>query len=211
MIELVFVVVILGILAAIALPRFTSVQDDAQIAVEKSGIGSVRSFIAAFRGKAIARSGREFNITIVDKTGLFYSVVYQANTNLAINQEGEENLSVTNYPNALSVRAWSSGGARQDLATKVFASFNDRQDGDKGSTALAIALDPEGREDFSTFAAPPYFGYTPPVVSGGSISYITGRATKGVTDPNADPCLGKFWVYNSLVGAITVAGSCLTN
>jgi MSHA pilin protein MshA len=111
--------VILGVLAAIALPRFTSVQDDAQIAVEKSGIGSVRSSIAAFRGKAIARSGREFNITIINKTGLFYSVVYQPNTNLATDQEGEENLSVNNYPNALSVSAWSAGGERQNLATKV--------------------------------------------------------------------------------------------
>ncbi|MDR1911959.1 MAG: type II secretion system protein [Helicobacteraceae bacterium] len=208
-IELIFVIVILGVLAAIALPRFAVIQDDAQISVEKSGIGSVRSSIMAFRGKAIARSGRELNITIFDNKSLVYKVVYPANTKVAANQEGEENLSVANYPNALSVGAWSEGGANENSATLVAPRFVNREDAEKGSTALAIALEPGGRGDFSTFSAPPHSGYTPPIISGGSISYITGRAAKNVADPSADPCFGKFWVYNSASGTIAIAGKCV--
>jgi prepilin-type N-terminal cleavage/methylation domain-containing protein len=210
MIELVFVIVILGVLAVVALPRFIGVQDDAQIAVEKSGIGAVRSALQAVRAKAIAKARRDFNISVIDKNGLFYSVNYPANTLVAANQESEGDFSVSNYPNALSVGAWSVGGASVDSATPVTAQFAS-YDGDekKGSTALAIALEPNGRDDFSTFGTPPHSGYTPSAVSGGTISYITGRATKLVIDPNADPCFGKFWVYNSVSGSIFIAGACV--
>ena len=207
---MIFVIVILGILAIVALPRLTGIQDDAQIAVEKSAIGSVRSALQTVRAKAIAKAGREFNISVIDKGGLFYSVAYPANTLIAADQEDETDVSVTNYPNALSLSAWSGGGGSQDGATEVTPKFESYEDDDKGSTALAIALEPNGREDFSTFSAPPHPGYTPAAVSGGTISYITGRASKYVADQNADPCVGKFWVYNSVSGHILIAGKCLS-
>lgn len=43
LIELVVVIVILGILAAIAVPQFTNIAEDARIAVAQSACGSVQS------------------------------------------------------------------------------------------------------------------------------------------------------------------------
>lgn len=45
MIELVFVIVILGILAAIAIPRFAATRDDAQIAKGRSDVSAIRAAI----------------------------------------------------------------------------------------------------------------------------------------------------------------------
>ena len=49
MIELVFVIVILGILAAVAIPRFAATRVDAQIAKARSDIASIRSAIVSER------------------------------------------------------------------------------------------------------------------------------------------------------------------
>lgn len=68
LIELIFVIVIIGILAAVALPRLASVQDDALVATEKSAIGAARSAVVSIRGKALTR-GTDFNISVVDKNG----------------------------------------------------------------------------------------------------------------------------------------------
>ena len=48
LIELVLVIVILGVLAAIALPRFVALQDDARIAAGKSEIGALRAAAAMY-------------------------------------------------------------------------------------------------------------------------------------------------------------------
>ena len=49
MIELVFVIVILGILASIAVPKFAATRTDAQIAKGRSDIASIRSAIVSER------------------------------------------------------------------------------------------------------------------------------------------------------------------
>ncbi|MDP3300741.1 MAG: type II secretion system protein [Sulfuricurvum sp.] len=49
MIELVFVIVILGILAAVAIPRFAATRDDAQIAKGRSDVAAIRSAIVSER------------------------------------------------------------------------------------------------------------------------------------------------------------------
>lgn len=51
MIELIFVIVILGILAAVAIPRMVGVQDDARVAAEQGTVGAVRSGIQIARSK----------------------------------------------------------------------------------------------------------------------------------------------------------------
>ncbi|MEA2029347.1 MAG: type II secretion system protein [Campylobacterota bacterium] len=53
MIELIFVIVIIGILAAVALPRLAMNRDDAQIAKAKTTLASVRSAISAEKQKRI--------------------------------------------------------------------------------------------------------------------------------------------------------------
>ncbi|AAZ96707.1 type II secretory pathway, pseudopilin PulG [Thiobacillus denitrificans ATCC 25259] len=57
MIELIVVIVILGILAAVALPRFTNVQRDARIAKLNAARGAVQAAAAMVHGAALARAG----------------------------------------------------------------------------------------------------------------------------------------------------------
>ncbi len=65
MIELVFVIVVIGILSAIAVPKFAATRDDAIITKARATVASVRSAIATERQKRILRG--DFNpITSVD-------------------------------------------------------------------------------------------------------------------------------------------------
>ena len=51
MIELIFVIVVLGILAAVAMPKFVSIDNDALVSSEKANIGVLRSGLAMLHGK----------------------------------------------------------------------------------------------------------------------------------------------------------------
>lgn len=53
MIELVFVIVVLGILAAVAIPKLAATRDDAILVKGKSQIGAIRSGIAMQKAKAL--------------------------------------------------------------------------------------------------------------------------------------------------------------
>jgi len=55
MIELVFVIVIIGILSAIAIPKFAATRDDAIITKARATVGALRSAIATERQKRILR------------------------------------------------------------------------------------------------------------------------------------------------------------
>ncbi len=57
MIELIVVIVILGILAAVALPRFTNIQRDARIAKLNAARGAVQAASAMIFGTSLARGG----------------------------------------------------------------------------------------------------------------------------------------------------------
>jgi len=65
MIELVFVIVVIGILSAIAVPKFAATRDDATITKARATVASVRSAIATERQKRILR-GDFTPITSVD-------------------------------------------------------------------------------------------------------------------------------------------------
>jgi len=55
MIELVFVIVVIGILSAVAIPKFAVTRDDAVIARGKNVVASLRSSLATLRQKNILK------------------------------------------------------------------------------------------------------------------------------------------------------------
>jgi len=57
MIELIVVIVILGILAAVALPRFTNIQADARVAKLNAARGAVLAASSMIHGTVLVRSG----------------------------------------------------------------------------------------------------------------------------------------------------------
>ena len=55
MVELVFVIVVIGILSAIAIPKFAATRDDAEVSKGRAEVAALRSAIATKRQKEILR------------------------------------------------------------------------------------------------------------------------------------------------------------
>jgi general secretion pathway protein G len=70
MVELVFVIVVLGILAAIAIPKFAATRTDAQISSARATIAAVRSGIVSARQQVLLRGKSEY-INKISDTDLF--------------------------------------------------------------------------------------------------------------------------------------------
>ena len=66
LIELVIVIVILGILAAIALPKFLDIVGDAKQSATKAGLGAIRAVVALKYSKTLATGGTGMPSTIAD-------------------------------------------------------------------------------------------------------------------------------------------------
>ena len=62
MIELVFVIVILGILSAIAIPKFAATRTDAEISKGRADVASIRSAIMTERQSRLIKGEHEFLI-----------------------------------------------------------------------------------------------------------------------------------------------------
>ncbi|WP_187647284.1 type II secretion system protein [Nitrosophilus labii] len=72
-IELIFAIVIIGVLTTIAISRFESIEDDALSAVEKSTIGEARQSILSFYGWALLHPSEENKtVSIIGKDGNRY-------------------------------------------------------------------------------------------------------------------------------------------
>jgi type II secretory pathway pseudopilin PulG len=219
MIELIFVIVILGILAAVALPRFATIQDDANIAAENSAIGSVRSGLQAIRGRVLANASREHNVTFLDKSGLYHQVGFGLSGKPASQHSYETNVSINGYPNSLSVDTWGTGGEKQtEAAVRTPARKSGAETPVQGPAALAIVIEPDGRENYATYASQDDASVNTPrqitdidtgANRGGLTSVIIGPATRGVIDPTSTVCVGKGWVYNSISGNIALSGTCV--
>jgi len=64
MIELVFVIVVLGILAAIAIPRLAATRDDAEIAKGRSDVSAIRAAIVSERQGRLLQGSSAFIATL---------------------------------------------------------------------------------------------------------------------------------------------------
>jgi len=175
MIELIFVIVIIGILAAVALPRLAGVQDDALVASEKSGIGAARSAVIALRGKALAR-GSDFKINVLDKNNAQVPLDVNYTATTISNNDTTIELSSTKYPFQLSLN--SSGNVDQK---------NENLDGN----AMAIVLEPDGRDRYKTKAD-------------NNNTKIVGPATYTVEDTNAELHTGQYWSYDPSTGIFKI-------
>lgn len=76
LIELVVVIVILGILAATAAPKFIDLTGDAKSSVMKGVQGSIESAVSMLHAKAIVEGKTANASTTVDVNGVFYRVRY---------------------------------------------------------------------------------------------------------------------------------------
>ena len=66
LVELIVVIVILGILAATALPRFINVQNDARVAAVQGIAGGLRGAVAAVQAKYYAAGGTGTSVQMAD-------------------------------------------------------------------------------------------------------------------------------------------------
>ena len=71
MIELVFVIVVIGILASVAIPRLSATRDDAEITKARVLIASVRNALAMERQKRILRGHFNAITAVGDSTNVF--------------------------------------------------------------------------------------------------------------------------------------------
>ncbi len=75
MIELVFVIVILGILAGVAIPRLTATRDDATITKARTDISAIRSSIKTVRAQRVLEGNTSYPPTLDRGAGLFGAVL----------------------------------------------------------------------------------------------------------------------------------------
>ena len=73
MLELVFVIVIIGILSAIAIPKFSATANLAQMSKGKSTLATVRSALATERQKNILRGTGSTAISIYNASGRIFT------------------------------------------------------------------------------------------------------------------------------------------
>jgi general secretion pathway protein G len=76
MVELVFVIVILGILSAVAIPRLAASRDDAIMVKGKADISAIRSSIKTTRSQNLLQGNASYpDLTTAGGTGLFDGVL----------------------------------------------------------------------------------------------------------------------------------------
>ena len=112
MIELIFVIVILGILASVALPKLAGVQDDALEASERAGIASARTGVQAIHGKRIIRGEAAVNVTVADNLGVVHNVAFVPASSIPV---ATSSFSPQGYPWGLSIAAAPGNAANVDV------------------------------------------------------------------------------------------------
>ena len=105
MIELVFVIVILGILAAVAMTSMGGVQDDALAVSEKAGMKSAQSKLNLIQSRRVLRPGADVKVEVVLGTGSRTTFTYDGNSTAM----EANSLSSAGYPYGVSINAANNG------------------------------------------------------------------------------------------------------
>lgn len=184
MIELIFVIVILGILASVAIPKLAGVQDDALVSTEDAGIAAARSSIQAVHGTAILRGANDFNTTVSTAEGRSAKLLMQQPIPVATTT-----LSAARYPVSLSLVDDTTGVAEGAAVTvNAAASTNN-------ANTLGVVLDAGNRDSWKTAAPNAALPFN-----------IAGPATSSLTAGNTDAQYNTTmsWAYNPNSGTITL-------
>jgi general secretion pathway protein G len=94
MIELIFVIVVLGILSIVAIPRLGGVTDDANLAQAMATVSSIRSAIATQRERNIIKGDSSFPIYL-DDTPFHNNILADTHQNLF---DGDLTFKILQYP-----------------------------------------------------------------------------------------------------------------
>ena len=191
MIELIFVIVVLGILAAVAMPKFNGIQSDAIISYEKNTIGALRSTISAIHAKSIIKNG-DFTAYTDSPDGIGRTAIYVE-------------ASKHNYPISLSIKNAKNADNKYHLTDQEqlekLTSINGH--------VLAVLMTYSSRDRFSTgktFTADGTEGVCS-ASSNDCKQLIEGPASKknGISENEDFYSIYRTgaWVYNSVEGVIT--------
>jgi len=169
-IELIFVIVIIGVLASIALPRYEEVQDDALAAVEKATIGEARHSVLSFHGWRLLHPGdKNKTVKIASKDGGSY--------------ECDIIFSSYGYPISVTTKEASDG-----IHTDNNISVGTHTEIGEYRTLAPLMLDPPTIKDFNS------------TKENNNQEYINGPATNSVTYENAELKKGMYWIYDNRNG-----------
>lgn len=122
LIELVVVIVIIGILAAFAIPRFAGLAKDARVAAVRGMLGTARSSSALVHGLALARNVTTGTVALEGATGGIVAVVNaypKGDVDGIVDAIGNTDSYTITYPTATSVSfkvSGATGAAATDCA-----------------------------------------------------------------------------------------------
>ncbi len=88
MIELVFIIVVIGILSAIAIPRLAATRDDAQVAKGRSDVSAIRSAIVSERQGRLLRGDSAYTAALDDGTTAVGQTLFDGNATVSLLQYG---------------------------------------------------------------------------------------------------------------------------
>lgn len=170
LIELVVVITILGILAAVALPRFTNLQRDARIAKLNAARGAVGAAAALVHGTALARGG--VADAVACPVNLGFGPATANNTTNLCTESGRVQI-LNNYPTANRAGIVDSAGLISTFPATAAALTAEQMSTTGGGAGAGAVL--TVRVNGGTNPATCFFTYTSPTVAGGAA--IIGATT----------------------------------
>jgi prepilin-type N-terminal cleavage/methylation domain-containing protein len=181
LIELVFVIVILGILAAVAIPRLAGVQDDAIAAKETAGIGAIRTGLQGVKSRIVLSTANSAPVvaSAIDKAGKQYQIT-------------------------LAAADYATNGALISLNTSATFTKAAATSAKGSDETLSLVMEPGEREQWTASAATVVAGAAGTTVG----TKIEGMASDDATGLSAtsgvSPNTGQSWLYNPNSGTIVI-------
>lgn len=170
MIELIVVIVILGILAAVALPRFTNMQSDARIAKLNAARGAVQAASGMVHGVVLVRGGA------ADAAACPGTAVTADNVNNVCTEQGVVTI-VNGYPTANLPGIVDAAGLTSVFPADADALATEGYSTTGGGTAANSVL--TIRVNGGSNAANCSFTYSPSTSGGAGAAVVSAVTTTG--------------------------------